>query len=139
MSEPVDIVAAGREAVERIVCYDALSMDINGRRDSDIVSELCDKVERLQAREAKILKLHTPFPIYEECGHDGDCPTEPIEIDGEFFTCEEGFMYFVCFECCVVNDYQHEDCAGGHDHGKDIPICATVALLTTLQTGDSND
>ena len=50
MSEPVDVVAAGREAVERIVCYDALSIDINGRRDSDIVSDLCDEVERLGER-----------------------------------------------------------------------------------------
>jgi len=54
MSEPVDIVAAGREAVERIVCYDALSMQWNGRRDSDIVSDLCDQVERLQLIVARL-------------------------------------------------------------------------------------
>ena len=58
MSKPVDIVAAGREAVDRIVCYDALSMQWNGRRDSDIVSELCDKVERLQAELEKERRLH---------------------------------------------------------------------------------
>jgi len=56
MSEPVDVVAAGREAVERIVCYDALSMQWNGRRDSDIVSELCDEVERLQAENLEVCK-----------------------------------------------------------------------------------
>ena len=58
MSEPVDIVAAGREAVERVVCYDALSMQWNGRRDSDIVSDLCDEVERLQAELEKERRLH---------------------------------------------------------------------------------
>ena len=52
----VDIVAAGREAVERIVCYDALSMQWNGRRDSDIVSELCDEVERLQAENLELCR-----------------------------------------------------------------------------------
>ena len=54
----VDIVAAGREAASRIVCYDALSMQWNCRRDSDIVSELCDKVERLQAELEKERRLH---------------------------------------------------------------------------------
>ena len=57
MSE-LDIVAAGREAVERIVCYDALSTQWNGRRDSDIVNELCDLVERLEAELEKERRLH---------------------------------------------------------------------------------
>jgi len=57
----VDIVAAGREAVDRIVCYDALSTQWNGRRDSDIVSELCDQVERLRKElaQAKADIAHT--------------------------------------------------------------------------------
>ena len=64
MSEPVDIVAAGREAVERIVCYDALSMQWNGRRDSDIVSELCDQVERLRAALTKQETYCNTYHIY---------------------------------------------------------------------------
>jgi len=60
----VDIVAAGREAVERIVCYDALSMQWNGRRDSDIVSELCDEVERLQAALTKQETYCNTYHIY---------------------------------------------------------------------------
>ena len=64
MSEPVDVVAAGREAVERIVCYDALSMQWNGRRDSDIVSELCDEVERLQAALTKQETYCNTYHIY---------------------------------------------------------------------------
>ena len=64
MSEPVDVVAAGREAVERIVCYDALSTQWNGRRDSDIVSELCDLVERLQAALTKQETYCNTYHIY---------------------------------------------------------------------------
>jgi len=66
MSEPVDVVAAGREAVERIVCYDALSTQWNGRRDSDIVSELCDKVERL---EAEVQYFKDRFTREADLGH----------------------------------------------------------------------
>jgi len=63
MSE-LDIVAAGREAVERIVCYDALSTQWNGRRDSDIVNELCDEVERLQAALTKQETYCNTYHIY---------------------------------------------------------------------------
>jgi len=61
----VDIVAAGREAVDRIVCYDALSTQWNGRRDSDIVSDLCDEVERLEALPERITKLAEKLREYQ--------------------------------------------------------------------------
>jgi len=135
MSEPVNVVVE-----ENAVADSVRSIERSVTRGYFVASSdamiLVAEVKRLRAREAAILKLHTTFPIYQECGHDGDCPTESFEVDGEFHTCEEGFMYFICSECCVVNDYQHEDCAGGHDHGKDKPRCGTFALLTNPQ-GDT--
>ena len=73
MSEPVDIVAAGREAVERIVCYDALSMQWNGRRDSDIVSDLCDEVERLRLVAADG-SCEPKFHSFDDCFVDDSHP-----------------------------------------------------------------
>ena len=104
-----------------------------------IVSALAGEVQRLRAREAAILKLHTTFPIYDDCGHDHseDKSAVAFEIDGlDKLTCEDGYQYSVCEHCCIEgSDIATEWCMN-HDHDKDKPICATVALLTDSQ-GDT--
>ena len=74
--------------------------------------------------------LHSPYKIYDECGHDhheGDIEAVYIEEIG--MVCGDGFQYEICRECCMNGgDFQSEECQD-HDHGKDKPICATVAIL----------
>jgi hypothetical protein len=80
----------------------------------------------------KVAALHRPFRIYGECDHGDDedhggNKVVSVEEIGE--TCEAGFMYEVCRECCCGCDsYQSEECASYHNHGKDKPICKTAAL-----------
>ena len=85
-------------------------------------------------RDRKVIDdLHKPFKIYQECGHDHNevegVGLVVVEDVGE--VCEEGYMYSICRECCCGGaDYQSEDCASYHDHGKDKPICKTAGALS---------
>lgn len=83
--------------------------------------------------EQRIRALHFPFGIYDECDHEhteahleaGDC----LEIMEVGLTCEDGLMYRICESCCTDGGGQTEQCISSHEHGKDEPICATMALL----------
>lgn len=94
------------------------------------------EVERLRDQRSaveRIRDLHTPFGIYDECDHGhseedlerGDC----MEIMEVGLTCDEGLMYRICISCCTDDGGQTEGCVDGHDHGKDEPICPTIAAL----------
>ena len=128
MSEQVDIVAEGRK----------LSRSIKKEWDdceySYAIDSLCDHVERLEAQRAAILKLHAPFKIYDDCGHkhtnhDLDSGLA-IEVEECGLVCEDGYQYSVCYHCCTDDTGDMTEWCMDHDHGKDKPICATVALTT---------
>ena len=106
----------------------------------EMTNTLGAEVERLQAIATAILKLHSPFKIFEECGHDHSEDESPVayEVDDVGMVCEDGYQYSVCVQCCTDGDFMTEECMN-HDHGKDIPICETVALLTNPHLGDSNE
>jgi len=131
MSE-IDIVAEAIAAIRKRNYWGST------RYFPDDANFVADVVEWLQAREAAILKLHAPFKIYDECGHDHSEDESPVafEINDVGMVCEDGYQYSVCIQCCTDNDTMTEECMN-HDHGKDVPICATVALLTNPQTGDN--
>ena len=110
-----------------------------GVRATDL-NRWADEVERLEAERAAILKLHAPFKIYDECGHkhtnhDLDSGLA-IEVEECGLVCEDGYQYSVCYHCCTDDTGDMTEWCMDHDHGKDKPICATVALLTNPQ-GDT--
>jgi hypothetical protein len=80
-----------------------------------------------------VLDLHSEFKIYDDCGHQhhvGDPGALSIENLG--LTCEDGYEYSVCRECCTggSGEYQTEDCVNHHDH-EDSWRCVTVQAITT--------
>lgn len=112
-----------------------------------IKRELCSNMRHDTAvtllRHAKdvlesVAALHKPYKIYDECEHDhyeeygdgpgpeGEDPNGVVDVDGIGLTCNH--TYSICAACCT-DDGQTEYCAGGHDHGKDKPICPTMALF----------
>jgi hypothetical protein len=54
-------------------------------------------------------------------------------VDEVGLTCDEGLMYEICTSCCLqdgwAEGYQTEECATRHEHGRNDPICKTVAIL----------
>jgi hypothetical protein len=81
-----------------------------------------------------LIKLHRPFGVYDECEHDhGEDGRVVVRINDVGFVCAEGFLYWVCRECRTGDGYISEDCANGHDHGPDKPICATAAVIEKWQ------
>ena len=125
--------------VERLQAELEKERRLHGMARSTISSRTAE-VERLQAIATAILKLHSPFKIFEECGHDHSEDESPVayEVDDVGMVCEDGYQYSVCVQCCTDGDFMTEECMN-HDHGKDIPICETVALLTNPHLGDSNE
>jgi hypothetical protein len=82
----------------------------------------------------KLLDIHRPHKIYDECLHkDGEVHTL-VELD-DMTTCEESLMYEVCHNCCLDSGgYHTEECASGHDHAPDKPLCPTLAALAYAPT-----
>jgi hypothetical protein len=96
---------------------------------TDITESAEDTIRVLRVR-----KLHKPFRIYEECDHGFLLPEhgdDVVLIECEdFTTCEAGYMYSVCAECCCDGvEQQTEECAGGHEHDGSKPLCRTLAAL----------
>ena len=125
-----------REALQPNLVSLIVCQQLNSRRE-----ELETEVERLRAREASILKLHTAVRIYQDCGRNGDCDNAHIAEDSwpesDFLTCEEGYEYEICFGCCTDGDNnQTRTCVECHDHNAHKPRCGTFALLTNPQ-GDT--
>ena len=104
----------------------------------------CADVPRLVAALEAVLARHQPHQIYTECGHAHACDSGAERdkagvIDcGDFVTCDDGYMYSVCRECCI-DDGQTEACADGHHHDPGKPICATVADLSAALLGEGTD
>jgi hypothetical protein len=96
-------------------------------------------VPALLAAVEAVLALHVPYRIYSECAHaDGeheDSGITPVDC-GDFVTCEDGYLYSGCRECCTDEGYQTEACADGHHHAPGEAICATVAAITRALLGE---
>ena len=96
--------------------------------DTDTTEAPADTIRVLRVR-----KLHKPFRIYEECDHGFLLPEhgdDVVLIECEdFTTCEAGYMYSVCTECCCAAGNQTEECADGYAHDYSKPLCATRAAL----------
>lgn len=94
------------------------------------------------ARLARLRDLHRPYRIYETCGHDvdgDDGQAGHFTVDtGDFITCEDGYLYSICTECCCDSGGQSETCITDHDHGRDKPICLTAAILDGDGDGDAS-
>lgn len=70
------------------------------RAESHRIERLYDRITELEARLEAVLTLHSPFGIYDECGHD-HTEDEPgvVEVDGIGLVCAEGKLYEVCRTC----------------------------------------
>jgi hypothetical protein len=94
------------------------------------VAERDETIQRVRDR-------HSPMKIYTECGHnDGECP-DPIEVEEIGWTCQDGYMYSICRECCTENGQQTEVCATYHDH-KNEPLCPTRRDVDGDQVDDGS-
>jgi hypothetical protein len=91
------------------------------------------EVERLREENARVIKLHHPYKIYDECGHRHEATDEGVShIDDIGFVCEDGYQHSICFHCCT-NGYgdQTEVCATEHDHSTG--ICETRRVLDGVE------
>ena len=87
----------------------------------------------------EIEQLHKPFGLYNECVHkhtdqiEGEVESDVIDT-GEYLTCADGLMYYVCTVCCLdFNEQQmNEMCLDTHDHAIDKPICNTSAIIEKM-------
>jgi len=79
--------------------------------------------------KARIRAIHKPYRIFGECDHDHELGDEGV-VDAEYIGLTCNYLYDVCSECCVEGDGQTEACATEHEHGKDMPICRTIAALS---------
>lgn len=106
--------------------------------------------EQLKARAEKVLALHQEFKIYDECGHDhrylenGGLPEGVHEIDEVGLTCQDGYMYSICSNCCTggSQEWQTEVCADQHKHdGKSQcwPCPTRVALTATEEPAAASE
>lgn len=87
------------------------------------------QVTALERKVVRVLELHSPFKIYDECGHEHEETekgvTNVIEIGP---VCQDGYMYTVCRHCCTnVGGFQTEECVSAHDHSTS--ICETRRAL----------
>ena len=94
---------------------------------TDITESPADKMRRFARMIIRIRELHRPFRIYEPCAHEHE--DADIVNCREFISCEAGYMYSVCAECCCTGGDQTEECADGHEHDDSQPLCATRAAL----------
>jgi hypothetical protein len=79
---------------------------------------------------ARVAALHGPFKIYGECDHDHVDGDGSVHIDAIGLTCEDGFEYSICSECCTNGREQTEECATYHDHVKfDTAHCKTMRAM----------
>lgn len=102
-----------------------------------LVAELAAREAALQAHIDKALELHRESKIYDECGHkhkmadDYDVPAGLHLIEDVGLTCEDGYQYSICRECCTDDGYQTETCVDNHEHGGSAACwpCPTHACL----------
>jgi hypothetical protein len=88
-----------------------------------------------RARIVQGLKaLHTPFDIYEKCGHN-HALNDPraFEIEGLGMVCADGVVDTVCTHCCtdLVNGTYvvREVCIDEHKHISAYALCPTIAII----------
>jgi hypothetical protein len=102
-----------------------------GMNGTDITESPADKIRRFAGVIEEVQILHKPFRIYEECSHEHD--DADIVNCGDFVSCEAGYMYSICTECCTSEAYgirqQTEECADVHRHDDGEPRCRTFAVL----------
>jgi hypothetical protein len=80
-------------------------------------NDAANSLAELMTARDRAREVHTEFRIYAPCGHRDveDCIGDPMEIDGSDWTCEAGYLYSVCRECCTHGgDEQTEECADFH-------------------------
>lgn len=99
------------------------------QRAADIVENVLDP-QACGVAVVAVLDLHSPRRIYEPCGHnhaDSDPGTVEVQDGDVGITCEDGYLYTICRDCCTGNGYQTEQCAADHDG--DCYPCATVKAI----------
>lgn len=99
----------------------------------------CDSPEdaadvAVAALYAEVAKLHRPFRIYGECGHrhtlDDITSGVATEVPEVGVTCEGGYLYTICAECCTRGTgYQLEECADDHTPNLMCHPCPTIRLF----------
>ena len=100
------------------------------------VRALIAEVLALREQRGKVLAIHRPYRVYDEC----ECTDEQLddgrhrEVEGVGLTCN--FVHHICSECCCSDDYMTEECASSHEHGLDIPICPTARALGVTEEAD---
>ena len=95
---------------------------------TEALLEVADLIKRLDSQRKAIAKLHSPFSIYDECGHEHrNAGGDVFDVEEIGLTCKR--LYDVCHECCAPEDGQTETCCGDHEHGLDKPICSTREIL----------
>ena len=90
-------------------------------------------VRSLLAAVEAVLALHAEFRVYEECGRQHAC--DGVIDCGDFITCEDGYLYSVCRDCCTGGRDQTEECAGEHDRASCWP-CPTREAISRALLGE---
>ena len=115
----------------------------NGETPADVASKQRARAEKAEAdrdrareiavaleqENARVRELHSPYKIYDECGHRHTATDKGVQdVTHVGLACEDGYMYTVCRHCCTdAMDDQTEECVSEHDHGKS--VCPTNAAL----------
>lgn len=89
--------------------------------------------DAMRAAISAVLDLHTPYGVYDKCGHDHEDGEPGVrEIDNVGLVCKEGLEHMVCSHCCANDGYgQSEECASAHDHERFCDPCPTVRLIAS--------
>jgi hypothetical protein len=99
---------------------------------SRAIPKLVAEVERMRTeaeRLESVRDLHSPFRIYDECGHRHAETDEGVgNVTHVGLVCGDGYLYTACRHCCTdaLGD-QTEECASEHDHSRE--ICPTRTAL----------
>lgn len=137
----LDLVKAGRCSYIFRESGNRCTLRRNDNHYHDATGEVVLPLSTTEQSESPVLldalrKLHSPYGIYDACEHDHkDGDPDAIQVDEIGLTCSAAKLYDICNACCGPgeSDYQSLECAENHEHGPDIPICSTVALLASFQ------
>jgi hypothetical protein len=72
----------------------------------------------LREAAARVLALHVPHLIYDECGHRHEEGDQGVtEIPDVGLTCQDGYAYTICRHCCASDGLgQGEMCCDDNQH-----------------------
>ena len=92
----------------------------------EFASAVVRDAPRAYAALRAVLEIHTPWGIYDDCGHDHQSTDGPgvLDIEDVGLTCEEGRVQTVCRHCALTEDEPDENTC---EHDWPCPTVRAVA------------